>query len=164
MTAAEIQYALTYSSNSPFYARSHIVVPNVYWGLDFEHEIDLLVVSQPAATGTEVEIKISKGDLKRDFKKKHGHRDERIWRLFYAGPFELKDAFFELVPPECGIITVQKWPNGEGSRPKYDVSVRRNAKMSYSGKKVFTDKEIFKLMRLAYFRYWSMFARQFRGP
>jgi hypothetical protein len=30
MTAAEVQHALTYSQHSPFYIRSHLVVPNVY--------------------------------------------------------------------------------------------------------------------------------------
>ena len=78
MTADEVQYALTCSKLSPFYIRSHIVVPNVSYGLGFNHELDLLSISTPAHIGTEIEIKVSVSDLKRDAKKKHPHKDHRI--------------------------------------------------------------------------------------
>ena len=86
MTAKEVQYALTYSQRSPFYYRSHYVVPNVYWGLDFYHELDLLSISKSGRVGTEIEIKVSKSDLKRDQEKRHGHRDSRISQLFFCWP------------------------------------------------------------------------------
>jgi hypothetical protein len=162
MTAQEIQHALTYSQSSPFYIRSHIVVPNVYWGLGFNHELDLLSISVPAYIGTEIEIKVSKGDLKRDLEKKHGHYDERIRQLYFAGPIELQDAFFEYTPKEAGIITVYHDDKAVFFHRHYQCSIRRNAKPRKLFRP-FTDKEVFALMRLGNMRYWSLFSRQFKG-
>jgi hypothetical protein len=161
MTAQEIQHVLTYSQSSPFYIRSHIVVPNVYWGLGFSHELDLLSISIPAHIGTEIEIKVSKGDIKRDMEKKHNHYDERIRQLYFAGPIELQEAFFEYAPKEAGIITV--YHNEEDwSIRKYQCVIRRNAK-SRKSFRPFTSNEVFDLMRLGNMRYWSLFSKQFRG-
>jgi hypothetical protein len=161
MTAKEVQHALTYSQNSPFYIRSHIVVPNVYWGLGFHHELDLLSISIPTHIGTEIEIKVSKGDIKRDKEKRHGHYDERIRHLFFAGPIELQEAFFEYAPPEAGIITVYYGEKEVYYHRKYQCVFRRNAKPR-KGFRPFTDKEVFKLMQLGNMRYWSLFSKQFR--
>jgi hypothetical protein len=160
MTADEIQYALTYSSSSPFYIRSHIVVPNVHWGLGFNHELDLLSITIPAFIGTEIEIKVSKGDLKRDLLKKHKHEDPRIRQLYFAVPIELEEAVFEYVPKEAGIITISKNPDAVYMHRMYRCVIRRNAKpQKYFT--AFTDKELFRLMRLGNMRYWSLFHKKF---
>ena len=52
-----------------FGVRQNLIVPNVSWGLDFGHEIDLLKVSQ-SGYATEIEIKVSKQDIIRDKSKK----------------------------------------------------------------------------------------------
>jgi hypothetical protein len=164
MTVQEVQHALTYSSNSPFYIRSHIVVPNVYWGLGFRYELDLLSISIPAYIGTEIEIKISKGDLKRDKDKTHCHDDNRIRQLYFAGPIELQEAFFEYAPKEAGIITIFYDKKERFINRQYQCSIRRNAKPRKNFMP-FTDKEVFALMRLGNMRYWSLFSKQFRsGP
>ena len=86
--------------------RQHTIVPNVYWGLYLQHECDLLVLDQNNRF-TEVEIKVSLYDLKQDFKKPHGHSAKFISRLIYAVPIELEQKACELVPKDCGIITVR---------------------------------------------------------
>jgi len=159
MTADEVQYALTYSQNSPFYFRSHYVVPNVHYGLGFNHELDLLVISPVTFIGTEVEIKVSKGDLKRDLEKKHHHFDFRIRQLYFAGPRTLEGAFHEYAPKEAGIITVI--PQVVCGSTRYYCSIRRNAKVNKSFIP-FKPKEIEQLLRLGNMRYWSLFGKQFK--
>lgn len=46
--------------------RVYTIVPNVSWGLGLGHECDLLALDQQRRF-TEIEIKISKSDLVRDF-------------------------------------------------------------------------------------------------
>jgi len=159
MTADEVKYALTYSQCSPFFIRSHYVVPEVEWGLGFRHRLDLLSITMDTKTGTEIEIKISKSDLKRDLEKEHRHQDYKIKQLYFAGPIELQEAFFEYAPPEAGIITVYydeslRWH-------KYQCTIRRRPKPKKTYH-TFTDEEIFKLLRLGNMRYWSLFSKQFR--
>ena len=160
MTADEVQYALTYSQNSPFYYRSHYVVPNVHWGLGFNHELDLLVVSMVTGIGTEVEIKVSRGDLKRDLEKGHHHFDKRLRQLYFAGPRELYDAFFEYVPKEAGIIVIYNDPKAKWEHRRYQCSIVRNAKPQPFIP--FKPKEIEQLLRLGNMRYWSLFGKQFK--
>jgi len=70
MTSKEVQYALTYGVGSPFDFRSHIVIPNIRDPtIGFTHELDLLSISIKTHIGTEIEIKASKADLKRDLEK-----------------------------------------------------------------------------------------------
>jgi hypothetical protein len=133
-------------------------VPNVHWGLGFNHELDLLSISS-ARIGTEIEIKVSKNDLKRDAEKEHRHFDERIRQLYFAGPVELQDAFFEYAPPEAGIITVSA-----GSKALYGFyhcGIMRRPKPRKHFR-AFTDKEITMLLRLGNMRYWSLFSKQFK--
>jgi hypothetical protein len=156
MTANEVQYALTCSQLSPFYIRSHFVIPNVSSGMGFNHELDLLSISMSTHIGTEIEIKVSKSDLKRDIEKKHRHEDDRVRQIYFAGPVELQEAFFEFVPPEAGIITVYS-----NATSKYQCVTRRKAKPRIQYR-AFTDKEIFTLLRLGNMRYWSLFSKQFR--
>ncbi|GHV78590.1 hypothetical protein AGMMS49944_03810 [Spirochaetia bacterium] len=157
MTADEVQYALTYSQSSPFYIRSHLVVPNVHWGLGFNHELDLLSISMDTHIGTEIEIKVTKADMKRDLEKPHHHDDSRIRQFYYAGPREIEAAFFEFAPPEAGIITIS---HEYGCR--WNCRMRRNAKPRKYFKS-FTPDEIMRLLRLGNMRYWSQFHKQYRG-
>jgi len=162
MTAEEVQYALTYSQHSPFYIRSHYVVPNVSWGLGFNHELDLLSISKEGRIGTEIEIKVSKSDLKKDLEKLHGHYDARIRLLYFAGPIELEKAFFEFAPPKAGIITISHYP--ERPNHKYQCVIRRRPKLGKWGTTgyKFSDKEIMQLLHLGNMRYWAQFHKQFK--
>jgi len=134
-----------------FGIRKHIVVPNVSWGF-FNHECDLFLI-RTSGYGFEVEIKRSKSDMMADFKKKHGHKDRqnRIVQLYYAFPEELLSKVEDLVPEECGIITVSRseWNN------KAYASMRRDAKRK-KGAKPLTQKEQLKIARLGTLRIWTL--------
>jgi hypothetical protein len=133
------------------------VVPNVYWGLGFSHELDLLSINKASLIGTEIEIKVSKGDLKRDLEKRHQHYDQRIQLLYFAGPADLEDAFLEYVPKEAGIITVCK----VGSH--YQCTIRRRPRRPKYNSYKFTEKEIRQLLHLGNMRYWKLFQKQFNA-
>lgn len=87
--------------------RLNAIVPNVSWGLGLRHECDLLALDSQNRF-TEVELKISRSDLKKDFKKPHGHCSDFISRLAYAVPDYLLGDAHELVPKQCGIIVARK--------------------------------------------------------
>jgi len=87
--------------------RKFTIVPNVSWGLGLRHECDLLVLDNKNRF-TEIEIKISLQDLKKDFEKKHGHKSKFIGRLIYAIPETLLEKSLPLIPKDSGIITVKK--------------------------------------------------------
>ena len=65
-----------------FDSRANLIVPNVYHSF-FKHELDLLVLTK-SGYAYEIEIKITAADLKKDVKKRHGHRDERIKKIYLA--------------------------------------------------------------------------------
>lgn len=95
--------------------RRHEIVPNVSWGI-VNHECDLLCLDGNGRF-TEIEIKISRSDLKADFSKTHNHSSKMISRLVYAVPSEILDTAIELCPKHCGIIEVTTTDG------KYDTKV-----------------------------------------
>jgi len=99
---------------------------------------------------TEVEIKISKQDIKNDLKKHHKHRDYRIKRLYFAIPEYLSDCA-DLIPEHAGVLVVKKKYNDS---IYYRVSVLRQAEET--GKYKFGDKERCELYRLGALRIWSL--------
>lgn len=93
MTIEEIEAALACYPDSPFYCRTHLVVPNVSWGF-LDHEADLLVMTSSRRL-TEVEIKRSWSDFLADFKKGHDHRHPLIARFYYAVPSSIGKKVFD---------------------------------------------------------------------
>jgi len=126
-----------------FDVRRNIVVPRVSWGLNL-HECDLLILTK-ANHAIEVEIKVSLGDLKVDLQKDHGHRSDRIRRLFFAVPETMKpEKFLPFVPERAGVIVVHKaW-----------CDILRPAKINTRARQ-FTMEERSKLAELGTMRYWK---------
>ena len=85
--------------------RTHLIVPNVSWGLGL-HECDLLSVSRNGYA-TEIEIKVSVADLRKDKEKQHHHKDSRIKYLYFAMPEAMKGNECD-VPDGAGIIYVRE--------------------------------------------------------
>lgn len=137
-----------------FGIRQHIVVPNVSWGF-FNHECDLFLIRK-SGYGFEVEIKRSKSDMMADFKKKHGHKDRanRIVQLYYAFPVELLPKVEELVPKDCGIITVENY-SYDGKEYKQYARMHRDAKRKKGAKRL-TQKEQLQIARLGTLRIWTL--------
>lgn len=100
MTALDVEIAVS----EYFNPRVNLIVPNVSWGM-LLYECDLLVVT-PSNYLYEVEIKVSANDLRNDLKKNHGHRSERIKRLYFAVPAVLESAVKAYAPERAGILLV----------------------------------------------------------
>jgi hypothetical protein len=132
-----------------FNPRVNFIVPNVFWGLNFRHELDLLIV-RPSLWATEIEIKVTFSDLKADKKKAHCHGSEKIRELYFAVPEKLRVKALELIPENAGLLVVLD-ESKFGSR----VEVVKLAKVNKFARR-FTPVEIKKLGELAAMRLWSL--------
>lgn len=150
LTAADIEIALAWFWFDP---RRYLMVPNVSWGM-FRHELDLCVLSSSGYL-TEVEIKVTKADIKRDANKHLPHYDarNRIKYLWFAIPDYLySEEVAELMPVDAGILTITK----PGKRFKlYEVKKVRAA-TARPGVQKLSDKDKYQLARLGTMRVWSL--------
>lgn len=128
--------------------RQNVIVPNVFWGLGFRYELDLLVLT-PSKYAWEIEIKTSLSDLKADQKKHHGHYSERIKRLYFAVPEFLQQQALENIPERAGLFVVC---DDEANRY---VKLAKAPKLNTNARK-FNDDEIKKLYELAAMRIWTL--------
>ena len=141
-----------------FNFRHNLIVPNVSWGINIAnmpdlHECDLLLLSK-SGYATEVEIKVSKADLIKDFDKKHCHFHPAIKHLYYAVTEPLKELALKCVPEYAGIITVRA--NDESYyQPWYDVVVVRKAKAARRPYK-WNERERLQLLRLGCLRIYGL--------
>lgn len=126
--------------------RTHVIVPNVSWGLGFLHEIDVLVMTKSGYC-TEIEIKTSRADLKRDLLKRHGHASDRIRRHFLAVPKTMAEFAIQTFPEAWGVLSVC-----ENSR---FVTVLRHPKLNTKARAL-NLREINHLYELASMRTWSL--------
>ena len=158
MTTIEMEYYIA----RHFGWRQHIIIPNISWGLGL-HECDLLVFTK-SGYATEVEIKISLGDLKKDAKKEHKHGMEapKHWKehlpqsdldvlckdkikyLYFAIPEKL-EKHTDLIPGRAGIFVVR------GNCP---VQMLRHAQPK--SKYCFTKEEMYDIARLGTMRIWTL--------
>lgn len=101
-TASEIELAIV----RHFGLRQNVIVPNVSWGM-FGYELDLCILNCRSLYATEVEIKTSVSDLRKDSKKCHKHDKNRnlIKYLWFAMPEKLS-RYQEFVQENAGIILV----------------------------------------------------------
>lgn len=149
ITTPEMECALA----SWFDYRINLIVPNVYWGFSYNmHECDLMIVSK-AGYVTEVEIKISRSDLKADAKKSHGHRNARIKYLYFAVPAKLEQAALEFAPERAGIITVAPELRFKGYGPRCR-RIREPTCIKHVSK--MTERERYKVARLGALRIWNL--------
>lgn len=144
ITTTEMECALA----SFFDYRRNLIVPNVHWGLNM-HECDLLMVSRSGYC-TEIEIKVTRADLKNDAKKKHGHFSNRIKYLYFAIPTYLEHCT-EFVPDRAGIVTV-KPEEPDDWRPRCKIIRRPSPNNSMK----MTDADQYKVARLGALRIWRL--------
>ena len=126
-----------------FNARQNVPLFNISWGFNI-HECDILIISKSRYL-TEVEIKVSKGDLQKDSKKTHGHRDKRIKKMYYAVPVELRDFALGHIPEAAGLITVEKQGDYDHCEIAKEAAVNPEARRM-------NDKDMIKLLRLGAIR------------
>lgn len=153
----EMEYALF----CHFSSRFPLITTNISGTIGIvNHECDLLMVSKSNYL-TEIEIKVSLADLKKDFKKWHGHKDERIKYQYYALTEELYE-HKDLIPENFGIIMVKKKTRMNTFMKKipleetfYSVlEVRKIQNPEFKGFKL-NDKQLLNLYRLHGYRYWT---------
>jgi len=133
-----------------FNPRINLIIPNIWWGLGFTHELDMLIVT-PARCAYEVEIKVSKQDLLVDKQKKHCHEDRRIRELYFAVPEKLKDIALQEIPERAGLFIVNL--NSDKWYKRFDIVKR--PKLNKHADKI-TDVEMIKLYHLASMRIWTL--------
>jgi len=140
-TSGEIEFALV----RYFGRQNYVIVPNLSYGL-FPYEMDLCALNNRSLYATEIEIKISKSDLKRDSKKWHNHdRNYNMIRyLYFAMPDFLKDSI-EYVPERAGVYLVDESGN---------VTIERKAVANKLAKK-WDYRNAYKLGRLGTIRMWN---------
>lgn len=140
-TAREIELSIA----AYFDSRINIIVPNVSWGL-FNYEMDIVVL-KPNGDVYEIEIKISKSDLRADNKKRHQHRNKSARRLYFAIPEKLKlNHCIEHIPERAGILVVDT---------RGIVTEYRKAEDDRAANK-FDDKKRITLARLGALRVWNL--------
>ena len=129
-----------------FNPRINLCVPNVSWGFNI-HECDLLVLTKNQYL-IEVEIKLSKSDLKADLKKRHKHINRKIKHLYFALPEEL-EPHIEYVPERAGIFIVRP------GKTQDKVHKIRYPKTNLEALPI-TDRQAFQFARLGALRIWGM--------
>lgn len=125
--------------------RRYTILPNAYWGLDFRYELDLLVVSG-AGYMYEIEIKVSRGDIRADKKKRWQHDSPRIRELWFAVPEKLAEYACEEVMPRAGIMSVS---------PKGGVTKIRKCEINKMAPKI-SERHRLKIGSLSNMRMWDL--------
>ena len=134
--------------------RRYTIVPNISWGLGLNHECDMLALDT-SGRFTEIEIKISAGDLKADFNKKHQHKSDIISRLFYAMPLNLCQKYENLIPANCGIIAIETITSENPSNSIY-YTAKYFRQCRHRVIKKPSQETIFKFMNLGCMRIWTL--------
>jgi len=133
-----------------FNIRTHLIVPNISWGL-LNHEADLLIVNK-AGFAIEVEIKVSKSDFLADFKKrKHKRNSMLIKGFYYAIPDYLQEKCEALVPENAGLIVVKQLPYGKHAR-----IIKKCPPKPVNNFRKLTDREIYQVARLGTMRIFPL--------
>lgn len=152
MTTREIELAvMNYFINT---RRSRVVVPNVSWGVPgLHHECDVVAISG-SNYGTEIEIKATLSDLKKEREKKHNHESRWIKYLYYAIPAEMYSAATDYLPEHAGVILVWRDGNPDGVYGidySLGLQVIRQPEANATAVK-WSEKDVTNLMRLGALR------------
>lgn len=145
------------------------VLPNCTWTGE---EIDLLVVP-PCLRVVDVEIKISRADLRADAKKERWWRrppfqdgppapvayPRHVWKSYFAFPVDVwRDAFLELVQPVSGVLVVHdgRGRHGLNGYAYGNVECVRRAKPNRFAEPL-GPRQIREIARLASLRMWDAY-------
>jgi len=127
--------------------RRQLIVANVSYGWDLPYEADLVVV-RPSGHAIEIELKVSRADIRADANKGHGHCGRRFQELWFAVPALLGDYCLEHIRDGAGLFVV-----GDGGG--HGVAIRRRAKPRPYVKSLTAAEEL-SLLRLGMIRLWTL--------
>lgn len=153
----DIELSIMYHFNF----RQNLIVPNITNMVGIvPFETDILVLTKNnRAYG--FEIKVSKADLKADFKKPQHKQDtkagfERYYGKFkyfyYAVPFNLKEAALQIIPEFCGLICIEKIKHDTYTRKRFEVSREPKQLFDYR----WTEAEKYEVARLGAMRQYNL--------
>ena len=160
MTTLDIELGLL----KHFDFRKKLILPRISWGAGL-HECDMIMLSN-SGYATEIEIKITKQDLKNDALKKHTHNSDKIKYFYFAFPTKVfKEDFLQYIPEHAGILLLEHymgrhctykngkyiWTDKELTR----VNEYRQPKGNKNARK-WEDKEISNLMRLGCLKIYGL--------
>lgn len=147
------------------FERAVAIVPNTNWT---GHEVDLLVLHRPSLRVIDVEIKISRSDLKADlakdkwWKRHHWKNDvegdgkrmrlwpDKVWKHYYALPASVwDDKLFENIPPNSGVLVLHE------RRGVVACSAYRRAKPCADAAPI-APATCLDIARLCSLRYWEL--------
>lgn len=117
LTARDIEIAVA----KYFDYRRNLIVPNVHWGIGLPYECDLVVL-RPSNWAVEVEIKVTRGDIRADLRKKIRHDSLLFRELYFAVPRALADD--PNIPARAGILSLDFSPAGVLRATKVRVARR----------------------------------------
>jgi hypothetical protein len=134
---------------------NNIIVPNIFWGLNLNHECDLLIISKEGYA-TEIEIKRSKQDLIKDKEKQHGHRDKRIKYLYFAMPKKIyNEILLSDIPEHSGIFLIDEYFENDNIKKYYKVNeIKKPVKNQFTQR--LTQDEIYHVSKLGVMRFWNL--------
>ncbi len=150
--------------------RAELVIPNCYWT---GHETDLLVIERKNLRIIDVEIKISRSDLKADTKKDKWwhHRPwsrrheaakprkwpDKVWKHYYVMPASIWDGkLIDHLPEASGIVLLAEQRNA--STPIAARLIRR-AHPCRDAKPI-SPQDAIDLARLASLRMWAALTKE----
>lgn len=145
MTSLEIEIAVAKYFNT----RINLIVPNIAWGMFFEHECDLFIITK-SGYGYEIEIKTSPQDIKKDLEKHHKHNNNKIKKLYFAIPESLLK-HRDYIPERAGILAISE----DDEKPLWE-KCKKIKEAKINGKYKFTEREIYNLARLGTMRIWNL--------
>lgn len=153
MTTLEIEIAMLKAINP----RQNLTVPNVSWAFFSRQEVDILYLTK-SNYATEIEIKTSKSDLKKDKAKPHNHVNRLIARVYFAVPEKLEAVALELIPEHAGLYVIRRvetyYRYSQEKKEYYlrtVVDLVRECKRNKDAKK-WTDRQRYELARLGTMR------------
>lgn len=129
------------------YSETYLTVPRTYV---VGYEVDMCLLSKKTSYAAEIEIKISKQDLKKDFKKKHTHNSNLYARFYYCVPANLTEYALEVIPKKAGLMEV--WETGfikEVRKPKRNIKARK-----------WSVKDKNKLLMASYYKMLNMICKE----
>ncbi|MDA3856407.1 MAG: MmcB family DNA repair protein [Candidatus Woesearchaeota archaeon] len=87
--------------------RRNIIIPNLSWGM-IHYEADIVSLTK-SNYATEIEIKISMADLKKDKEKRHNHDSIYFKYLYFAVPWYMKEKCMEYIPEKAGLLVIDEY-------------------------------------------------------
>ena len=131
-----------------FGIRKNLIVPNVSWGFGLKYEADLMILTDSGCL-YEVELKVTKSDMKAEKKKYRAHSCRYVKYLFYAFPEQYLETAVEIFPEDAGLLVATTLKNGS-----IRINLKRKPKQREYEK--LTIEKKFQLARLGAMRIWSL--------